>query len=534
MTSAHDHLLVSRLPGRAGQTLLDSIRASSHQLRAPCAGRGSCGKCRVIVHAVHAGEERVELTPLADAEREQLSDSEIAHGVRLACHARYAGDGVVDVEIGDDGIAIPAEELALACDDTVRAAALAGGRPLRAAIDIGTTTLAAALIDAAADVLLSVRSEANDQKSWGSDVVARIQAVRDDPAALGALQRAIVRQLDRLLHVQLIAAGRSADELGLVVIAGNTTMLHLLAGADPSGMAALPFAPVFLGARQMPAGELGFKLPEGCTLLLLPGVSAFVGADITAGVLATGLDRAAGIELLIDIGTNGEMVLGTGERLLATATAAGPAFEGAQIGHGCAGVKGALDHCGEGADGFWFTTIGDAPLRGICGSGLLDLTAWLRQSGALDETGYLELPDGSDAFHPDPELPVALDQRDVRQLQLAKGAIAAGIAILCQRAGIDPGQITRVHLAGGFGAYLRPASALAIGLLPPVLAGKVHAVGNTALKGALLAISRSTAIDHCARIAQAVEWIDLASDPEFQMTFAECMLFPDDAALATP
>jgi uncharacterized 2Fe-2S/4Fe-4S cluster protein (DUF4445 family) len=225
------------------------------------------------------------------------------------------------------------------------------------------------------------------------------------------------------------------------------------------------------------------------------------------------------------------MVLGTGQRLLATATAAGPAFEGAQISHGCAGVKGALDHCGEGAEGFWFTTIGDAPLRGICGSGLLDLTAWLRQSGALDETGFLELPNDAEAFHPDPVLPVALDQRDIRQLQLAKGAIAAGITILCQRAGIDLCDITRVHLAGGFGAYLRPASALAIGLLPPALAGKVHAVGNTALKGALLAISQATAIDHCARIAQAVEWIDLASDPEFQMTFAECMLFPDDAVL---
>ena len=305
-------------------------------------------------------------------------------------------------------------------------------------------------------------------------------------------------------------------------------------------MAALPFAPVFLGARQMPISELGFKLPEACTLLLLPGVSAFVGADIAAGVLASGLEQAHDIELLIDIGTNGEMVLGTGQRLLATATAAGPAFEGAQISHGCAGVKGALDHCGDGAvsagrgdGGFWYTTIGDAPLRGICGSGLLDLVAWLRRSGALDETGRLELPDEQPAFHPDPQLPVALDQRDIRQLQLAKGAIAAGIVILCQRAGIAVEAISRVHLAGGFGAYLRPASALAIGLLPPALAGKVHAVGNTSLKGALLAISKATAIDHCARIAQAVEWIDLASDPEFQMTFAECMLFPDDAAIET-
>ena len=539
MTSSHD-TLVSRLHGVAGQTLLDSIRASRHQLRAPCAGRGGCGKCRVIVHSAHPAlcVTDAALAPPTAAELEQLSPGEIARGVRLACLARFDEAGAVDVEIGDDGIAIPSEQLDLACDESLRAAARASGRPLRVAIDIGTTTLAVCLIDLVTDTIIAVDSAANDQKSWGSDVVARIQSVRDDALALSALHMGIVCQLDRMIHQQLSAAGRQAGELDLVAVAGNTTMLHLLLGADPSGMASLPFSPVFLAARRLPIADCGFRLPESCTLLLLPGVSSFVGADITAGVLATGIDRSEGIELLLDIGTNGEMVLANGQRMLATATAAGPAFEGAQISHGCAGVKGALDHCGDGAasagqndGGFWYTTIGDAPLRGICGSGLLDLVAWLRRSGALDETGRLELPDEQPAFHPDPQLPVALDQRDIRQLQLAKGAIAAGIAILCQRAGVAVETISRVHLAGGFGAYLRPASALAIGLLPPALAGKVHAVGNTALKGALLAISREAAIDRCTHIADAVEWVDLASDAQFQMTFAECMLFPDDADL---
>ena len=527
MASAHDHL-VSRLHGRGGQTLLECIRDSSHALRAPCAGRGACGKCRVLVADVDAART---LSPLSAKESEQLAPAEIAKGVRLACMARFAADGEIGVELGDDGIAIPVEELTLRCDEAVRRAARDCGRPLRVAIDVGTTTLAVCLIDVTSDAIIAVNSEANAQKSWGSDVVARIQAVRDDPAALGALQRTIARQLDRMIHRQLAAAGRAADELGLVAVAGNTTMLHLLAGADPSGMASLPFAPVFLDTHQMAIGNCGFRLPASCTLQLLPGISAFVGADIAAGVLATGIDRASEIELLLDIGTNGEMVLGNSQRLFATATAAGPAFEGAQIAHGCAGIAGALDHAGEGADGFWYTTINDAPLRGICGSGLLDLAAWLRQSGALDETGYLELPDGQDAFHPDPALPVALDQRDIRQLQLAKGAIAAGVTILCQRAGIAIEAISRVHLAGGFGAYLRPASALAIGLLPPALQGKVQAVGNTALKGALLTISQSKAIDRCARIAQSVDWVDLASDAGFQATFAECMLFPADPVL---
>jgi uncharacterized 2Fe-2S/4Fe-4S cluster protein (DUF4445 family) len=352
--------------------------------------------------------------------------------------------------------------------------------------------------------------------------------VCDRPGALKAMQKTIVRQLDRLIDEQLRAAGRSADELDLVAVAGNTVMLHLLVGADPTGMARLPFRPAFLEARRLPASACGFKL--ACDLALLPCISPFVGADIAAGVLATGLHRSPAMELLLDIGTNGEIVLGNASVMFATATAAGPAFEGAQITHGCPGVPGALDHAGAGAEGFWYTTIDDAPLRGICGSGLLDLVAWLRRSGAMDETGYLDLPDAAEVFRPDPQSPIALDQRDIRQLQLAKGAIAAGIELLCRRAGIAIDEISRVHLAGGFGTFMRPDSALDIGLLPASLRGKIKAAGNTALKGALLAVSEAQAFDECARIASRIESVDLAGDPGFQTAFAECMLFPDALA----
>ena len=519
--------LVSRLHGLAGQSLLETIRSSSHHLRATCAGRGTCGKCRVLVHNT---TNAVLLEPISPPELEQLSSGELAKGIRLACLARFRQDGDVDIELGDDGIAIPREELTVCCDAAIQRIARETARPLRVAIDIGTTTLAVCLIDTLTDAVVSVCTEANNQKSWGSDVVARIQAVRDDAGSLAAMQKAIVRQLDRLIHEQLIRCGRKSDELDQVAVAGNTTMLHLLVGADPSGMACLPFSPVFLEARQIPIRDCGFNLPEACQLILLPGVSSFVGADIAAGVLCTELHQARDIELLLDIGTNGEMVLGNAQGMFATATAAGPAFEGAQITHGCPGVAGALDHAGEGAEGFWYSTINDAPLRGICGSGLLDLIAWLRRSGGIDETGYLELPDGQDVFLPDPSLPIGIDQRDIRQLQLAKGAIAAGITVLCQRAGIDLDDISQVHLAGGFGSYLRPDSAVDIGLIPDVLRGKIKAVGNTSLKGALLAISRSDALEQCTRIAETVQWVDLASDSQFQTTFADCMLFPEELA----
>jgi uncharacterized 2Fe-2S/4Fe-4S cluster protein (DUF4445 family) len=514
-----------RLPGLAGQTLLEAIRDSSQQMRAPCAGRGSCGKCRV---RVDAAADASLLDAPTERELEQLSAEEVASGVRLACLARFRQSGEAALELGEEGLAIPLEAYSITVDAEVRAAVVDSGRPLRVAIDLGTTTLVVCLVDALSSKVVSVRAEANAQKSWGADVVSRIQSVRDDPAALAALQKVVVRQLDRLIREQLAACGRAGDELGLIAVAGNTTMLHLLAGADPSGMACLPFRPVFLEARRLPARDCGFRLPESCELLLLPGISPFVGADLTAGILATELYRAERMELLIDIGTNGEIILGSAPRMWATATAAGPAFEGAQITHGCAGVPGALDHAGEGANGFWYTTIMDAPLVGICGSGLLDLIAWLRRSGRMDETGCLELADAEESFRPDPQLPIAIDQRDIRQLQLAKGAIAAGITLLCSRAGITVGEIDRVHLAGGFGSCLRADSALDIGLLPPALRGKVKAVGNTSLKGALLAVSRSTALARCKAIAGCIESVDLAAEPGFQDAFAECMLFPED------
>ena len=521
--------MISQLYGLAGQTLLEAIRRSSHELRAPCAGRGTCGKCRVLVHAA---SDSAFLESPSSIELEQLTSGEASRGVRLACLARFQATGEVAVELGDDGIAIPIEQLSVSVDLAVQYAAIESGHPLSIAIDIGTTTLAVCLVDIRANAVLSVRTEANAQKSWGSDVVSRIQSVRDDAGALAAMQRTIVHQLDRLIHEQLKLHGRRADELSQVAVAGNTTMLHLLVGADPSGMACLPFRPVFLESRCLQICEYGFKLPSACQLVLLPAVSSFIGADISAGVLATGLHRSEGMELLLDIGTNGEMVLGNAQAMFATATAAGPAFEGAQITHGCPGIAGALDHAGSGAEGFWYTTIKDAPLRGICGSGLLDLIAWLRRRGLMNETGYLDLPDGEKVFRPDPDLPIGLDQRDIRQLQLAKGAIAAGITVLCKHAGIAMGDITRVHLAGGFGYFMRPDSALDIGLLPPDLHGKVRAVGNTALKGALLTIACAEGISQCTAIAAAIETVDLATDQAFQDVFADCMRFPADEELA--
>ena len=514
----------TRIHGQAGQSLLDTIRTTEHPQRAPCAGRGTCGKCRVIV-SPHQD------SPLAAAEAlelRHLSSSEQSRGVRLACLTRFAREGWVELEQGDDGIAIPTEQLSVTFDQAICEAARVSGRPLRVAVDIGTTTLAVCLVDAAEGKVLSVRTAANAQKSWGSDVVARIQAVIDDKAALEALHRVVVKQIEALVNDQLSAAGRVAAELDRVVVAGNTVMLHLFTGADPSGMACVPFRPIFLDTKTFLAADLGFAFPSPCQVSVLPGISAFVGADISAGVLATGLHLAEKTELLLDIGTNGEMVLGNSHGLVSTATAAGPAFEGAQITHGCPGVPGALDHAGWADQGFWYTTIGDQPLTGICGSGLLDLAAVLRRGGQLDETGYLELPEDQEEFFPDPAHAVSLSQGDIRQLQLAKGAIAAGLEILCLKAGVTIATIDTVHLAGGFGTFLRPSSALAIGLLPQGLRGKVVPAGNTALKGALAVLAHEEALTQIQTIASQTRAVDLSTEAAFQMAFAEAMMFPEE------
>ncbi len=515
----------TQIHGQKGQTLLESIRTTDHPLRAPCAGKGKCGKCRVILKT-DAGQS--PLMPADEHEHRHLSEGERIRGVRLACLARFERDGTVEIEQGEDGIAIPAEQLAVSFDPRVTEEAKASGRPLRVAVDIGTTTLAVCLVDAAAATLLSVKTGANAQKSFGSDVVARIQAVVDNRTALESMRGAIVRQIEGLVRDQVEQAGRSADELDTIVIAGNTVMIHLFTGADPTGMACVPFRPVFLETKAWKAPDLGFSLPATCTITVLPGISAFVGADITAGVLATELYRAEKTELLLDIGTNGEMVLGNRHGMVSTATAAGPAFEGAQITHGCPGIPGALDHAGYNDKGFWYTTINDLPLTGICGSGLLDLAAALRRGGQLDETGFLELAEG-DEFFPDPALPVSLSQGDIRQLQLAKGAIAAGVEVLCLKAGVTTETIDRVHLAGGFGTFMSPGSALAIGLLPQGLRGKVVPAGNTALKGALEVITKEGALKQAVWISGQAQAVDLSTEAAFQMAFAEAMLFPEDA-----
>lgn len=320
--------------------------------------------------------------------------------------------------------------------------------------------------------------------------------------------------------VRTFSARYGLPEITRMTVAGNTTMLHLFAGEDPSGMGEVPFTPVFLGARVYKGAQLGLPV---ATVELLPSISSFVGADITAGIYSEKVAEGQTATLLVDIGTNGEMALHSGGKLYVCSTAAGPALEGADISCGKGGIAGAVDHVWtDEAGAVRHSVIGGGKADGICGSGLIDAMAVLLQRGILDETGLLG-DDWEDGFAVAEG--VTLVQKDIRAFQLAKSAIAAGVKTLAAAAETPLEAIDRVLVAGGMGYYLNAESAVAVGLLPREFAGKIKAVGNSALAGAVLCLTNSGAMEQCKRLAGSAIGVDLSANPLFMELFVENMGF---------
>ena len=512
--------MARQVHGGKGQTLLEAMRADFQNAEAPCGGSGRCGRCRVLVPAESAPNKltRPLLSKATDEEASLLGPDNLHSGWRLACLARFARAGTVQIDQEERGFFLPEKA------GTTKAVRVPGSAYC-AAVDIGTTTISCVLADSSSGRIAARAAAANRQRSYGPDVVSRIENALRAPENLAKMQRLVRGQVGEMLGGLCRTAGRVRPER--IHICGNTTMLHFWEGANVTGLGRMPFQPVFLETR-----ESSIEMDDGRIVpcRLLPGISAFIGADIAAGIVACGLQAISGRpELLVDIGTNGEIVLACGDQLLATATAAGPAFEGAAISCGIPAVEGAVDHVFWQAGRFSFTTLGDAPPAGICGSGLLDLLACLRRAGLMDENGRLKSPAdsaGEPAFRFPSAPGLTLTQADIRQLQLAKGAVAAGIRVLSRRAGLALANIGRVHLAGGFGSSLDPGSALDIGLMPAELAGRIEAAGNTALAGTLMSARDPSLLDLCARVASRVRVVDLSRDAGFKDAFMEAMRFP--------
>jgi len=416
------------------------------------------------------------------------------------------------------------------------------------AVDVGTTSVVTSLMELASGEQLASVSSLNPQAVFGGDLMSRIAFAQFDAGNLRKLQTRIIGLLNQHIEQVCRDSGVLAKWIYKVAIVGNTCMHHMLLGIDPSYVGLAPYAPVMRHPLTLAARELYLKVNPEARVCLLPIVAGFVGADAVGVALATRMDESSEIRIAVDIGTNGEVLLGSREHLWGCSAPAGPALEGAQIRHGMRAALGAIDRVSFDGRDLSLHTIGEAAAQGICGSGLIDAIAVLLDASVIDWTGLIDL-DHLDRLplalaarvikrgderavilaHPGEHgatQELLLTQDDVRQVQLCKGAIASGAAMLQRIAGVPEDKVAELMLAGGFGNYLSIASAIRIGLIPAVPESKVRYVGNAALLGAQLALLSETERQHAEQIARHIEHVSLAAHPDVQDVFVDCMNFP--------
>jgi len=601
---------------RAGVTVREAAARAGVFLDYPCGGQGTCGKCRVRMHPAGERLTSAERDLLSAADQGQgirlACQSTVEHGTvvtvpetsLLASTYKILSEASSAVQASDDPpvrkhfvqLAPPTltdhradfERLKFTIghvtadigllgalssqlrNDGFAGTAVAAGENLIgfepgdtshachvAAVDAGTTTLVGALLDLTTGKEVARVSRMNPQTSLGDDVLTRILHARQGAGARRELQRDVVSSINAMLAELAECGGITPNLIYEVTVAGNTTMQHLFAGLDPSALGEIPFVPAVSGSLCIPAGALGIDVHPRASVHVFPVIGGFVGGDTVAGMLATDLADATAPTLLIDIGTNGELVLQKDGELWATSCAAGPAFEGARITHGMRAASGAIEKVTF-TDDVCIETIGGATPVGICGSGLIDAAAGLVRLGLVLSQGLmlepgqvgLEVPEairrriqeGSKG----PEFvlapaeasatgsPIAITQVDMRELQLATAAIRSGTAILLKRAKITAADLEHVLVAGAFGNYVRCENAQRIGLLPnDVPSSRLMFVGNSSLAGARRAAVSLHARSLSEGLAQRTHHIDLSLDPAFHETYVECMFFPEGDATET-
>jgi uncharacterized 2Fe-2S/4Fe-4S cluster protein (DUF4445 family) len=411
------------------------------------------------------------------------------------------------------------------------------------AVDLGTTTVVCALIDLHSGAITAVASALNAQERFGSDVISRISHAVVGAHQLAELRMAGLATLNALVEKVCAKADIESTSIYHAIVAGNSTMLHVVLGVDPGTLSLTPFTPAFRASVELAACEFGIAIHRMGRVQTFPLLGAYVGADIVAGILATGVGRDGEVSLFIDIGTNGEVVLAAGGRIVATSAPAGPAFEGAEIRCGMRAVDGAIEAVRIG-DEVELDVLGGVAPKGICGSGLADAVAGLLGAGLLDPTGRLKRSEEV-AGHPLADRMVQiggtaafrladgieLTQQDIRALQFAKGAIASGVQTLMEDLGVGSDDLDEVLLAGSFGTYIDPASARAIGLIPPVDLDRVSPVGNSSLEGAKIALLSFREQQIGIGLAERVEYVELSGDPNFNDTFVSTLAFPAPEAV---
>lgn len=476
------------IPAQTGETILEALARAGIAVSAPCGGLGRCRKCAVRATGELACEDGARL------------DGQTV----LACRTRLTGDARVRVseskaEILKTGVSAGEET--------------DGEAGLGVSVDVGTTTLAAYLVERSTGRVLASDARLNPQRPHGADVISRLSFAIESEENAALLQREILAAIDEMTRSMLERAGRAGEEIRCRALVGNTVMMHLLGGYPARPLAFAPFTPAYTALHEK---ELG-----GVRTILGGCISGYVGADTLAAALACGLDERDENAMLIDIGTNGEIMLKKDGRCFACSCAAGPAFEGAHIACGTGAVAGAIDHARVENGEIVYTTIGGGEATGICGSGLIDLTAALLDRGDITPMGRM----AGDVRLSER---VYLARSDIREVQLAKAAIASGIRILAEQAGAALADIEKVYLAGGFGNFIGLDSACRIGLLPAALRAKIVPVGNAAGSGSVRLLVSEQARRRAEALRQATRCVELAATPDFNDVYTDELLFEDE------
>lgn len=465
-----------------GENLLSVLRSVNLAPDAPCGGNGKCGKCRVLVDGREA----------------------------LACQTVVDRDMTVTLT-PQNGLNVLQEGI----EEAIAVAPEKQGQLL--AFDIGTTSVVCFLLDGKTGAELGKSSMLNPQTAFGADVISRIQAAMR--GELEALTRAIRQGMTELIH----RLTDQPEQITLVSVVGNPAMQQLFLGLSPENLAGVPFAPVLTEAKTVSCENILPVCPNA-RLLIVPDISGYIGADTIGCVLATKLYQSEAVTLMVDIGTNGEMVLGNKDKMIACATAAGPALEGANIQFGMRGTEGAIDHVWLENGQVTCSVIGGRKAVGICGSGLIDAIAVGLELGLLNKRGRIQ--NEEHIFRLTEQ--VYLTQEDIRQVQLAKGAIYAGIYLMAKELGMKIADIQKVQLAGAFGSFLNAKSACRVGLLPEELLDRIEVVGNAAGSGAKLLACDDSLLPLSQSLTHEIRFLELASLGDFSKTFAKSMNFREE------
>jgi len=509
----------------SGATLIEAAGQAGIILNTVCGGKGTCGKCLVYLEP---GAREV-----------------------LACQYKIESD--LTVTIPDGSRFFEQRILTESIDSRLQIQPDVYKNYVRAdsaapifglAVDLGTTTVVARLIDMPGGQCRGTEAALNPQTRFGDDVVSRI-AYAQSGKEFAELHDTIIDCINDLTAKLCQKAAIETDDIFEMCVAGNTTMNHIFLGLPITQLGQAPYEAYSLDAHNVSPGELGVQINPAGNIYTVENIAGFIGADTTAAALAVDIDSAEEMTLIVDIGTNGEIVLGTKDKLYAASCAAGPALEGARITCGSRACDGAIEAVVINEDDIDLDVIGNIPPRSICGSGLIDAVAVMLDLGVINATGRFAEPktledklppaifarlfelDGQPAFRLNAAAtsPVFLSQKDIRQMQLAKGAIRAGIKLLQRKIGLEDSGVKRILLAGAFGNYIRRSSALRIGLLPAVQIERIRFVGNAAAAGAQMILLSGNCRDQARELARKIEYVEIAHEPDFQMVFAESMSF---------